>query len=195
MTGRLRGFALATTMVLAACGGTPAATAPVGGTAAPGPTSGSGQQSSAPVTNPPAATPGGNSGGSGTVFTGDPCSLLTAAELEQVTGLKGATGESMAVTNGSGGCHWKVPDDVAADIFLVTGPDALTAAASAKAEAPAADVLPGIGDWAAWDSESNGVLLVKGVTVVGVRAGPVFADAATKKENSIALAKLIAAKL
>lgn len=197
MTGRnLRGFALAATMVVAACGGsTPTAApggptaAPGGATAGPGATSGSGEATPA-VTAAPQPTPGGNTGGA---FTGDPCSLLTAAEIEGATGVANAVSRSTPIENFVGACDWTGDDSaLGATITVSVTPDTEAVWQSYLGTA-GIESIPGVGDGAVY---YFGALLVrKGGTIVTVGAGPLTADEATRKASSIELAKLIAAKL
>lgn len=197
MTGsKLRGFALATTMVVAACGGsTPATQGPGGGSAGPGPTSGSGQQSSAPVTAAPVTaapqpTPGGNTGGA---FTGDPCSLLTAAEIEAATGVANVVGQSTPMENFVGACNWTTSDNnLGATITVSATPDT-DAVWQTYLGTAGIESIPGVGDGALY--YFGAVLVRKGGTIVTVAAGPLTADEATKKAASIELAKAIAGRL
>ena len=199
MGRRLRGFALATTMVLAACGGsTPATQGPGGGTAGPGPTSGSGQQSAAPVTNPPAATPGGNQGGLGTTYTGKVCDLLTPAEVQQITGIAGTTGHETPIQNGAGSCYWTNADDeMGVAISLLTGGAAATEAFDyQKAKSESVEV-PGIGDGAVFIPTGQTFYFIKNGTVVGIQASRSTgeADAEMRKTQGAEVARLIQARL
>jgi hypothetical protein len=182
-------------MVLAACGGgNPATQPPGGGTAGPGPTSGSGQGSSAPTSAPvtaaPQPTPGGNTGGT---FSGDPCTLLTAAEIEQVTGVKNAVGLSTPMENFTGGCSWTGDDDTLGAVLSVsTTPDTQSLWGIYTAD-PEAEPIPGVADGAIY--YRGAILVRKGGTILTIGAGPLLADEATRKAAGIELGKIIAAKL
>jgi Protein of unknown function (DUF3558) len=196
MTVRKPALALAAALLLAACGGGTAATSgpggptagPGGATANPATAATGGQPTTAPI-----ATPNGGPGGPGGEFTGDPCSLLTAAEIEQATGVANVVGTSTPMLNFVGGCSWTGDDNTfGATITVSATPDTQTLWQLYTSDA-ASEALPGIGDGAIF--YRGAVLVLKGGTIVTTAAGPFLADEATRKASSIELARVIAGKL
>ena len=186
-----RWIALAATAVLAACGGTTPTSGPGGATAGPA-TAGSGSQ---PTTAPIATPDGGPGGGPGDGFTGNPCSLLTAAELEAATGVTNAVGIETPIQNGSGACAWSGDEaTLAAAISVTTGSNANMVWETWKTQA-GSEALSGIGDGAVYVPSAGTVFLIKGSTLIGLQAGPFTAEPDVKKENGIELAKVIAGRL
>lgn len=195
MTERgLRRLALAATVLLAACGGSTATTGP-GATAGPGSTAGPGQGTAAPPTNAPVVTPTGSQGGTGSGFTGDPCRLLTAAEIEDVTGVTNAVGNPTPMTDDKGACLW-IGDDatMGAGIEIATGAKAASNWETAKADADS-EALPGIGDEAVFSNVLGTVFFLRDSVLFGVVAGPFFSEPDVKKASSIELAKIVLGKL
>jgi len=192
-------FALATTVLLAACGGTTPPTSS-GPTAAPatagaGPTAGTGQGTSAPQTIVPAATTTGNQGGPGSGFTGDPCALLTATEIERVTGVTNSVGNSTPMSDDKGACLW-VGDDttMGAGIEIATGARAVSNWDTAKNDS-GSEALSGIGDEAVYNSTLESVFFLKNGVLFAVLAGPFFSESDTKKASAIELSKIVLGKL
>ena len=199
MTGRgLAGLALAATVLVAACGGATATTEPgptagPASTSAPGPTAGTGQ-TPAPQTGVPVATAAGQ-GGSGGGFSGDPCRLLTAAEIEGVTGVTNAVGNSTPMADDKGACLW-IGDDatMGAGVEIATGARAVSNWETARADADS-EVLPGIGDEAVFSNALGTVFFLEDDVLFAVVAGPFFSEADVKKASSIELAKIVLGKL
>lgn len=198
--GLLR-LALAATVLFAACGGSAATTGPGGATTAPastagpGPTAGPGQATAAPQTDGPVATPTGNQGGSGSGFTGDPCSLLTAAEIERVTGVTNAVGTSTPMADDKGACLWIGDDEtMGAGVEIATGVKAVSNWDTARTDVES-EPLPGIGDDAVYNNLLGSVFFLEDEVLFAVLAGPFFSDPETKKASGIELAKIVLGRL
>ena len=183
-----RWIVLAATAVLAACGGSTPTTGPGGATPAPGATA-------APVTAAPVATPP-TQGGPGSGFTGDPCSLLTSAEVEAVTGVPITKVTPTPMQQGSGGCGWSNEEGfmtIGAAITVTTGQNANAVWDTMVAQADS-EAIPGIGDAAIYIPAQETIMFKKGATLIVVVAGPIT-EPENKREHEIELAKLIAGRL
>jgi len=181
-------------LVVAACGGTPAATA--------GPTTAAATQGSGATSVP--ATPGGatapaatqTGGGGGGTLNGPVCGLLTAAEIEGVMGLSGVTPAETPLQNGSGYCLYKAGDDIAAATAVTVGPAAgavwTTYSTSLGADGTS---VSGIGDGAVFVHSSATLFVWKNGVLVGLTAGTGSADEATRLDWEKKLGAKIADKL
>src|ERR1035437_479963 len=176
-------FSLACIAMIAACGSTSTATGST--STATGSTSTAG---SAPT---PAASAAAAGGAAGSV-----CSLVSANDLQSLTGATSATVVSdLGAGTGNSSCIWQLQPSVtrAAIVEVWTG-------ASAELEAPvwarfqADPAVTGVGDEAHWDT-LNGALLVKVGTGYASFSVGAANDGSVDQTATTNLAKLVVPKL
>ena len=180
MPARIRTLTLLFTLV-AACGGSPTATGPAGTGATPASTN-AGPASSAPTGGLTTRAP------TGPTSIAAPCTLLTAADIEQATGFEPIR---QAPTTAPGdlpvGCEWELdgPADVPAAIVIgVRSPGGRGLSFSEG------DPIQGLGDQAV-QSEAAVVESIKGDTFVSVT----YMEFPERAEVTVELARLIMAKV
>jgi hypothetical protein len=182
----MRWLALAATMLVTACGGSPTATIAPGATQAPG------QPTAAPGTQPPAPT---QAGGGGDTYSGKVCDLISAAEIESILGIPGATGTETPISNGSGACYWLDAngDPVVAISVLV---DVSSSAVwEVYRTQPDTVLIPGVGEGAGFIPSAQTVFVTKNGVLVGIQAGGPGSTAEVRQDKGTEFARAIAARL
>ena len=180
-----RWLTLATTLIVAACGGGGTATSAPGVTLAPG------QPTAAPGTQAPAAT---QAGGGGT-YSGKVCDLISAGEIASILGVSGATGTETPISNGSGGCYWlDASGSPVIAISVLVGVSSLDVWNTYKSQ-PDTVLIPGVGDGAGFIPTAQTVFVVKGNVLVGIQAGGPGSTAEVRQAKGTEFAKVIAARL
>lgn len=180
--------AITLAVVLAACGGAPSTTNAPGGAGASGPSTGGAatQQPGGPAT----AGPGGAGTGvpAGPPSVNEPCTLLTAAEIKQVTGFEI---KWIFPNTDSGdlpvGCNWSLGTaELGADIVIGVRPTG----GSSLLDPARGEALEGIGD-RALQSEPAVVEALKGDTYVSLT----YMEDEERPDVTRELARLIMEKL